>query len=74
MTDFIHLLGAQDVRAAGASMNAAADTMSRAAASIDESLTRHSLFLEHWLMRLEHLLQEARSEPYNIKGGNHGSN
>lgn len=60
--EFITLIGAEDVRAAGSSMRAAAGEMQRAAASIDESLTRHRIFLDDWLVRLEEILKKAMDQ------------
>jgi len=56
----IHLIGAEDVRAAGSAMRSAAADMNRAAASIDESLSRHHNFLDDWLSRLEQILKEIK--------------
>ena len=55
--EFITLIGAEDVRAAGSAMRAAAGEMNRAAASLDESLRIHRLFLDDWLFRLEEILK-----------------
>lgn len=38
MTEFIHLVGAEDVTRAANTMSAAADTMARASASIESTL------------------------------------
>ena len=59
MTEFIHLIGTEDVRAAGSSMRAAAETMQRAAASIEDSLARHRAFLDEKLSILEQILAEG---------------
>lgn len=53
MTEYIHLIGADDVRKAASSIQSAASDMMWAASSIEESLFRHRLFLEEWLGRLE---------------------
>lgn len=58
MTDFINLLGADDVRAAGSKIQGAASDMNRAAGSIEDSLHRHRLFLDDFLARLECMLKE----------------
>lgn len=57
--EFIHLIGAEDVRCAGSSIRSAANEMQRAASLVDESLNRHRIFLDDWLMRLETVLQEV---------------
>lgn len=53
MADYVHLLGAEDVRNAGWAMREAASDMQRAASSIDEALQRHQRFLDDWLLRFE---------------------
>ena len=45
MTEFIHLVGAEDVTRAANTMSAAADQMSRAAASIESS---NDMFLRRY--------------------------
>lgn len=60
MTEFVHLIGAGDVRAAGVKMQAAAGEMNRAAALLDDSLRVHRLFLDDWLLRLQNLTEEVK--------------
>lgn len=64
MTEFVHLIGAEDVRSAGSAMRTAAEEMKRAAASIEESLSTHRRFLDDWLIRLEDTIK---------RGGNDGN-
>lgn len=52
------LIGVEDIRAAAQSMRAASNEISRAANSIEDSLSRHRMFLDDWLMRLEKTLRE----------------
>jgi len=59
MAEFIHLMGAEDVRAAGSSIRSAASEIQRAASQIDESLNRHRIFMDDWLLRLEDIFQNA---------------
>ena len=59
MTEYVHLIGAEDVRSAGSAMRAAAEDMKRAAASIEESLHRHRMFLDDWLFRLENMIEKG---------------
>lgn len=61
MTEFVHLIGAEDVRSAGSAMRVAAEEMNRAAASIDESLRIHRLFLDDWLFRLQDIIKKEGS-------------
>jgi len=59
MTENIYLIGAEDVRSAGNTIKSAAETMQRAAASIEDSLTRHRQFLDEKLGILEQILSEG---------------
>lgn len=59
MTDYITLLGAEDVRRAASNMTAAAHEMSRAAANIEAALQNHQRFLDDWLMRYEKAKEET---------------
>ena len=62
MADFVTLLGAEDVRAGGAAMRSAADQMIQVASVIEDSLQRHRMFLDDWLMRYETLLRGEEEE------------
>ena len=57
MSDYITLLGAEDVQRAGNNISTAAETMSRAAASIEDSLFRHRQFLDDFLLRVENIIK-----------------
>jgi hypothetical protein len=59
MAEYVHLIGAEDVRAAGSRMASAADDMQRAASSIDNALERHQRFLDDWLFRFESVMDKA---------------
>ena len=56
MNDYITLLGTDDVYRAGSMMQSAATDMKNAAAWTEESLQRHRLFMDDWLMRFEEIL------------------
>ena len=58
MAEYVHLIGAEDVRSAGLTMRSAADEMSRAASSISHSLECHQRFLDDWLSRIDGVLQD----------------
>ena len=58
MTEFIYLSGSDDVRNAGNRISSAATEMSRAAASMEESLYRHRVWLQEWSDEL--LIQLSR--------------
>jgi hypothetical protein len=57
MAEYITLMGAEDVRAAGRAIASAAADMRQAASSIDDSLHRHRVFFDEWLIRLEQALK-----------------
>jgi hypothetical protein len=63
MAEYMTLLGAEDVRAAGNAMRSAADDMRNAASSIDSTLDRHQRFLDDWLQRFEVALDRAAPQP-----------
>jgi len=62
MTEYIHLIGAENVRSAGNSMVSAVRDMQRAASSIEYSLSRHQRFFDDWLMRFQEMLEERIKE------------
>ena len=59
--EIIHLMGAEDVRSAGVTIRNAAETMRQAAASLEDSLSRHRTFLNEWLSTLETILDERKT-------------
>ncbi len=62
MPEYVHLIGAEDVRSAASTMSSAASEMSRAASSIAHSLECHQQFLNDWLNRLDGVLQDRISD------------
>ena len=60
--DAIILVGAEDVRRAGHNMADAAEQMSRAALSIQESLSTHIRLMEDIVQRLEWAAQAASAQ------------
>ena len=56
MSNYVHLIGTEQVSSAGHRISDAASDMSRAAASLDDSLRRHEQFMENWLDRLERIM------------------
>lgn len=69
MADYVTLIGAEDVRAAGNSMRSAADEMRSAAGSIDNTMERQQRFMDDWLMRLERILEVDRVERERTTSG-----
>lgn len=59
MSEYVHLVGAEDVANAGRNISSAAADMNRAASYIDETLQRHERFLDDWLIRLEQVFKDA---------------
>ena len=62
MSDYMHLIGADEVSRAGHTMTNAADSMRSAAAVIDTALERHRAVMDDWLQRLEEILERDRKE------------
>ncbi len=58
MTEFMHLVGSEDISRAGSSIIHAAEQINNAASIINESTNRLQLFLNDWLFRLEEVLRE----------------
>lgn len=67
MTEYIHLVGAEDVARAGRNMQSAAETMSRAASQIEES---NRVFL----MRFEELISRMEADTSKREEVNSRSN
>ncbi len=63
MSNYVTLIGAEDVVRAGSAMRDAAQQMQSASNSIDNSLAMHQRFLDDWIGRLEGLIADhARNE------------
>lgn len=63
MAEYMHLIGAEDVRAASINMRQAADDMQRAAASISDTLEAQRRYMEEWIGRFENAVKEMRESP-----------
>lgn len=63
MAEYMTLMGAEDVRAAGNRMSSAAEEMRRAAGQIDEALRRHEMFLSDWLQDFSTTLERIKDSP-----------
>jgi hypothetical protein len=59
MTEYIHLVGAEEVTRAASQMSSAAEEMKRAAMNIDDALSRNQRFMDEWLYRLEALVKKV---------------
>ena len=62
MSEYVTLLGAEDVRSAGHQMVSAADTMRNAAGEIEMSLQREAQSRTEFLCELERILREDREQ------------
>ena len=58
MSNYVTLVGAEDVSRAASTMRSAADTMVSAASTIDFAHQQQRQFLDDWLMRFEQVLAE----------------
>lgn len=57
----VQLIGAEDVRSAGYTMQHAADAMKQAANSFDDTLERHRRWMDEWLSRFETAIEKANA-------------
>jgi len=62
MSQYVTLLGAEEVSRAAGRMQSAADQMSSAASNLDSILERHQRFLDDWLIRLDGTLTDRTSD------------
>ena len=57
MSDYITLMGSEDVSRAGHNMVAAGSDMNRAASSMSEAFHRHEQFLTDWLYEFREIVE-----------------
>lgn len=57
MSEFVYLVGAEEVTRAGHAMEQAAREMNGAATCIADALARHERFLDEWLDHMESVLK-----------------
>lgn len=62
MSEYVTLIGAEDVRAAGHQIEQAADTMRNAAGELEVALQRESQRRDEFLDRLEQILRDDREQ------------
>ena len=60
MSEYIHLIGAEDVSRAGHNMQSAAERMSSVVSSLDDVLERHRRWADDWLLRLEQVFDKQK--------------
>jgi hypothetical protein len=60
MSEYVTLLGAEEVRHAASTMTNAAHEMKQAAASLEWVFQRQQQFMNDWLVQFEEILKEHR--------------
>jgi len=60
MSEYIHLIGAEDIRNAAVSMRQAADDMKCAANSISETFISQRNYMDEWIGRFENAVKEMQ--------------
>jgi len=56
MTEFMHLVGTEDISRAALSMNHAAETIRLAVGNLEGCMLRYEQFLNDWLYRMEEIM------------------
>lgn len=56
MTEFVHLIGTEEVSKAAYTMRDAAHEMRSAAGTISDALRQHRQFMDDWLARFEQIV------------------
>lgn len=62
MSGYVYLQGSEDVSRASLVMRDAAQTMSNAAANIEDTFQRQSRFMDDWLERFQNVVRESNKE------------
>lgn len=57
MTQYIHLVGAEQVQSAANNMRAAADDMNRAASAMQQAVSDHQRIFDNFLVELRDVLK-----------------
>lgn len=63
MSNYMHLVGSEEVSRAASSMREAAHEIQHAASAIDTALHQHRVFLEQWLAEFREVVQATQKEP-----------
>ncbi|KKN84407.1 hypothetical protein LCGC14_0288690 [marine sediment metagenome] len=58
MENFVHLVGAEQVRNAASSIQASAETMRHSSSFLTEALAQHQRFMSEWIERFENALDK----------------
>lgn len=59
MSEYVHLLGAEDVKRAGHEMRQAAEQMQRATSEMAELLRMNQRWMDEWLERFQAVLERG---------------
>jgi len=62
MSQYITLLGAEQVQSAASSMRSAADDMKRAASEMSYAFENHQRFLQNWLSDFQQVLEQIKAK------------
>ena len=63
MSNYVTLVGAEEVSRASCNMRDAASTMSSAAGNLDDVMSRHQRFMDDWLIRFEDAVARIGAKP-----------
>ncbi len=63
MSEYITLIGAEDVVRAGHAISSAASQMQSAANSISESVHQQQQHMDEWIIRFEEAISELQTKP-----------
>jgi acyl-CoA thioesterase len=63
VSQYVTLIGVEDVSRAGHNMQHAASEMSSAASSIAHTLEMHQRFMDDWLVRFEEVMKNGKDLP-----------
>ena len=66
MSEYVTLIGVEQVQSAGNRIAAAADEMRRSAGAIDDALARHQRFMDDWLSRLEAVMEANPQRHFHL--------
>lgn len=69
MTEYMTLLGAEQVQSAARTIESAASEMTRAASTISYALDAQQRFMDDWLQRFERAMEKSNAKPSALSIG-----
>jgi len=66
-SEYMTLIGTEQVQSAAVTMRSAAEQMSRAASAMEDSFFKHQRFMDDWLERFASVLAEHGKEPSDVE-------